>query len=191
MATKQQLINKLKQKMLNDKSLPLQDTATNLVFGEGSLNPKIYFLGEAPGKYEDLSGRPFVGKAGKLLENLLTQINLTRKEVYITSVLRYRPPNNRDPKPSEIKAFTSYLNEEINIIRPKIIATLGRFSLNHFLQNEKISQIHGQVTPIKFMKLDILIFPLYHPAAALRQKIFSDILNEDFLKLKTILNNDS
>jgi DNA polymerase len=188
---KQFALENLRQKMASDASLPLRETAANLVFGEGSVNPKVYFLGEAPGRYEDLSGRPFVGQAGKLLEKLLETIGLTREEVYITSVLRYRPPQNRDPKPVEIAAFKPYLDKEIDILKPKIIATLGRFSLNKFLPEAKISRVHGVPHSIMWNKSEIIIFPLYHPAAALRRKAFKAVLEADFNKLAELIQTDS
>ena len=184
---KQQLLEKLKQKMAADSSLPLRETATNLVFGEGSPTPKIYFLGEAPGRFEDISGKPFVGQAGKLLEKMLEAIGLTREEVYITSIVRYRPPQNRDPKTSEIEAFKPYIDKELHIIQPKLIATLGRFSLNKFLPKAKISQVHGVPHPIIFYGFNTIIFPLYHPAAALRRIQLKITLVEDFKKLQNLL----
>ncbi len=180
-------LNELKQKMLTDQSLPLRDTAINLVFGEGSLDPQIYFLGEAPGRHEDETGLPFVGQAGKLLTKLIESIGLKRSEVYITSIVRYRPPQNRDPKPSEIEAFKPYLDQEISILKPKIIATLGRFSLNKFLPETKISQVHGAPHSIIFNNQPLIIFPLYHPAAALRRKTFKQVLETDFIKLSSLL----
>ena len=180
-------LTKLKQKMLTDLSLPLRDTATNLVFGEGNPNPQIYFLGEAPGRHEDETGLPFVGQAGKLLTKLIESIGLKRSDVYITSLVRYRPPQNRDPKPSEIEAFKPYLDQELNILKPKIIATLGRFSLNKFLPNVKISQVHGTPHPIIFNNQPVIIFPLYHPAAALRRQAFKQVLETDFVKLSSFL----
>lgn len=188
---KQAQLNQLREKMAADDSLPLKATATTLVFGEGSINPKVYFLGEAPGRYEDLSGRPFVGLAGKLLEKLLESISLIRTEVYITSVLRYRPPQNRDPKPEEIAAFKPYLDQEIAILQPKIIATLGRFSLNKFLPDVKISQVHGLAHQVTYNGANLIIFPLYHPAAALRRREFKNTLEADFKKLSEILKSNS
>lgn len=188
---KQSLLDELKKKMTEDTSLPLRETATNLVFGEGSLRPQIYFLGEAPGRHEDLSGRPFIGQAGKLLTKLIESIGLTREDVYITSVVRYRPPNNRDPKPDEIAAFKPYVDQEIKILKPKIIATLGRFSLNKFLPEVKISQVHGVPHPIIFEGESIIIYPLYHPAAALRRREFKAVLEADFQKIADLLKKDS
>lgn len=185
---KRDLLNNLKGRMLADDSLPLKETATNLVFGEGNINPKIYFLGEAPGRFEDMSGKPFVGPAGKLLEKLLEGIGLTRDDVYITSIIRYRPPKNRDPKPAEIEEFRPYLDEELSILQPKLIATLGRFSLQKFFPGEKISQIHGKPRKIKLGAKEVIVFPLYHPAAALRIQSLKPVLDEDFMILKKLLH---
>lgn len=173
--------------MTKDKSLPLRETATNLVFGEGPADAKVYFLGEAPGRKEDETGRPFVGQAGRLLEKLLTSISLTREDVYITSVLRYRPPENRDPKPEEIEAFAPYVDEEIKIIVPKVVVTLGRFSLNKFLPDIKISQAHGQVFDIDWNGIKIKVIPMYHPAAGLRRGAILEVLKKDFLVIKKYL----
>lgn len=178
---------KLKGKMLADKSLPLKDTAANLVFGEGNPDAKIYFLGEAPGRMEDLSGKPFIGPAGKLLSKLLESISLKREDVYITSVLRYRPPQNRDPMPSEIEAFRPYVDREISIIGPKIIVTLGRFSLNKFLPDVKISAVHGKPQKINWQGKGIIIIPMYHPAAGLRSGAILETLKKDFQVIKDVL----
>jgi uracil-DNA glycosylase len=187
MKDKRKKLDQLRQKMASDKNLPLRETATNLVFGEGSTDPKVYFLGEAPGRKEDETGKPFIGQAGKFLDTLLKGIGLNRADVYITSILRYRPPNNRDPKPSEIEAFKPYIDEEIRIIQPKIIATLGRHSLNKFLPGAKISQIHGQMQEIEWDGRKIIIFPLYHPAAALRIQSLRAVLASDFKKLSDLV----
>lgn len=176
-------LKNLKTQVLKDKNLPFKNTANNLVMGDGSINPKVLFLGEAPGKFEDLSGKPFVGQAGKLLDKLLQSINLKREDVFITSVLMYRPPKNRDPKPDEIKSFEPYLDELIKILNPKIIVTLGRFSLNKFLPEVKISKVHGQPKKINWQGLDLTILPLYHPAAALRRGSIKEVLEKDFQKI--------
>lgn len=183
MATRDQLLQNLKNQILADITLPLRDSATQLVFGEGDPNAKIYFLGEAPGATEDRLGRPFVGSAGKLLEKLLHSAGLTREQVYISNTVRFRPPNNRPPTPSEIAAFLPYVDQEIQIIKPKIIATLGRFSLQKFLPDAKISQVHGQLQNITWHDLNLTILPLFHPAAALRRKEFKLALEQDFQKL--------
>jgi uracil-DNA glycosylase len=153
----------------------LAKQATNLVPGEGSPNARVVFIGEAPGRKEDETGRPFIGAAGKLLDELLASIDLKREDVFITSILKYRPPNNRDPKPEEKEAFWPYLQAQLEVIQPKLIVALGRHSANCFLPDLKIGQAHGQPQEWNGWKL----LPLYHPAAALynggmRQAIFDD-----------------
>ncbi len=185
--TKLQKLQELKTSLENNSSLPLRATATQLVFGEGDPNAQVYFLGEAPGRFEDQSGRPFVGQAGKLLEKLLVGIGLTREDVYITSVVRFRPPNNRPPTPTEIAAFAPYVDEEIKIISPKLIATLGRFSLNKFMPDVKISEVHGKIFDINYQGQNLKLLPLYHPAAALRATKIKNILTADFKKIEEAL----
>ncbi len=181
-------LKQLRQQVDNDQSLPLRSGATQLVFGEGDPNSQIYFLGEAPGFYEDQQGRPFVGAAGKLLEQLLATIKLERKQVYISNIVRFRPPGNRDPLPEEIAAFAPYVDQEIEIIQPKLIVTLGRFSMNKFLPNTKISQIHGQSRWVDWKGTQTLVIPMFHPAAALRADNVMTMLKEDFLKIPELLN---
>lgn len=173
--------------MEQDENLPLREGVTRLVFGEGNPDSQIYFLGEAPGYWEDQKGRPFVGQAGQLLDQLIESINLKREDVYISNVVRFRPPQNRDPQPEEIAAFQPYVDEEIEIIQPKIIVTLGRFSLNKFLPNEKISRVHGRVRVVKWKEKDLVVIPMYHPAAALRNRDILIQLKEDFKKIKEAL----
>lgn len=177
------LLQKLKEKEEADPTLPLKDSAHTLVFGEGNPDADILFLGEAPGKNEDLTGRPFCGQAGKVLDKLLESIKLNREDVFITSVLHYRPPDNRDPFPQEIESFSPYIDKEIEIIDPKVIITLGRFSLNKFLPDVKISQVHGKPQEIQWHGKKVIILPLYHPAAALRRGSIMEILKEDFAKV--------
>lgn len=171
----------LTAKIAADKSLPLREA--NLVFGEGSPDAQILFIGEAPGANEDREGRPFVGRAGKLLRTLIRELHWEENDVYITNIVKRRPPENRDPTPEEIAAYKPYLAEQIRIIHPKIIATLGRFSMNYFLPDAKISRDHGKL----FLLRDILLFPLYHPAAALRATSMKMELEKDFRKLPQIL----
>lgn len=173
-------LDKLKNQILKNPNLPFKETANNLVFGEGNSTPKVLFLGEAPGRFEDLSGRPFVGPAGKLLDKLLESIGLKRGDVFITSVLMYRPPKNRDPKPDEIESFKPYLDQLIKILDPEVIVTLGRFSLNKFLTDVKISKVHGKPQKINWQRKQITIVPIYHPAAALRSTKLKNTLFEDF-----------
>lgn len=181
--TKQQL-DELKTKAEKDNSLPLKETAYSLVFGAGNPEAKIYFLGEAPGKNEDLQGLPFIGQAGKLLDKLLLSVGVDRSDVFITSVLWYRPPANRDPLPEEIELFKPYLDKQIEIISPKVIVTLGRFSLNKFLPDVKIGAVHGIPQQIKVTGKDITLLPMYHPAAGLRSGKLLETLKKDFQILK-------
>jgi len=153
----------LKKEIEENQNLPLYGEG-NLVFGEGSADAEVLFIGEAPGFHEDKLSRPFVGQAGKLLDKLLLMIKWPRESVYITNIVKRRPPSNRDPLPSEIDAYKPYLERQIKIIDPKIIATLGRYSMNYFLPEAKISRDHG----VAQFAGEYLILPLYHPAAALR-----------------------
>lgn len=185
--TKQERLAELKKRMLADVKLPLRAGATQLVFGEGNPDTKVYFLGEAPGYYEDREGRPFVGQAGKLLDQLIADIGLSRDQVYISNVVRYRPPGNRDPEPDELAAFAPYVDEEIKIIDPRVIATLGRFSMGKFIPDVKISQVHGKAFKVNFLGADRLVLPMYHPAAALRSTGVLNLLKEDFKLIKRAL----
>ncbi len=177
---KAEKLAQLKRQMEEDMSLPLRSGATQLVFGEGDPDAKIYFLGEGPGFHEDKLGRPFVGMAGKLLDGTLKEIGIERKDVYISNVVRFRPPENRDPLPEEIAAFQPYIDEEIKIINPEIIVTLGRFSMGKFLPNVKISAVHGKPFFIEFLGKTVLVIPMYHPAAALRRGEVLKDFKEDF-----------
>jgi len=163
----------------------LWKTRSNPVVGEGSLTAKVMFVGEAPGYYEDLKGRPFVGKAGKVLDELLESVGLERGEVYITNVLKCRPPGNRNPTVAEIKACTPYLDAQLGIIEPVVIATLGNFSLTYIfdkfaLTPEKISKIHGKVFTVNTAASIKKIIPLYHPAVATYNPRMKEVLIEDF-----------
>lgn len=158
---KARLLKDLEAEMLADKSLPLK---SNLVFGEGDINCAVLFIGEAPGAKEDEARRPFVGRSGKLLDKNLESIGWKREEVYITNIVKRRPPENRDPSPAEIAAYKPYLTRQIELINPKVIVTLGRFSMNYFLPEAKISQDQGKI----FEMGKYLLMPMFHPAAALR-----------------------
>lgn len=161
----------------------LHRTRTNSVPGEGPADARIMFIGEAPGWNEDQQGRPFVGAAGKFLEELLAAAGLKRSEVFITNVVKSRPPGNRDPLPDEIAACAPFLQRQIDAIDPDVIVTLGRFSMAKWFPGERISRIHGQ--PKKDGKR--LIVPMYHPAAALHQQALKATILEDFAKLPRIL----
>jgi DNA polymerase len=178
--SKAESLSGLKERMVADKSLPLRES--NFVFGEGSAESEVMFIGEAPGFYEDKLERPFVGRAGKLLDKLLEDIGWKRGSVYISNIVKRRPPGNRDPLPEELEAYRPYLTEEIEILNPKIIAPLGRYSMNYILPNAKISNDHGRV----FWWGERLVIPLYHPAAALRSTGVLEELTKDFHKLKLL-----
>lgn len=165
----------------------LAKTATNLVMGVGNPNADIVFIGEAPGKNEDLKGEPFVGAAGKFLDEMLGSVGLSRNEAYITNIVKYRPPNNRDPLPEEKRDFWPFLISQLEIIRPKIVVTLGRHSMEYFLPGRRITEIHGQPKRIDFGRQKIVILPLYHPAAALYNGGLRETLIEDFAQIPNIL----
>lgn len=194
---KQALLDQIEADIINDNICPdLAKTATNLVMGDGNPDADIVFIGEAPGKNEDEQGKPFVGAAGKFLNEMLEGIGLERSDIYITNIVKYRPPNNRDPLPEEKKAFWPYLVRQLAIIDPKVIVTLGRHSMEYFLPDARISVIHGQLRRIKVVlpSTDIsekheaswTILPLYHPAAALYNGSLRQTLVDDFIQLKNI-----
>lgn len=163
----------------------LHKSRTNLVFGCGDENAEILFIGEAPGFHEDKKGEPFVGAAGKLLDELLGSIGLARKDVYIANVLKCRPPNNRDPKPEEIDSCKNYLKQQIKIIKPRVVITLGNFAAKLLLKTESgISKMHGR--PVA--KKSFTVFPIYHPAAGLYTGQVKQTLFEDFIKLSEVLS---
>lgn len=184
---KQKALNGLKEKMLKDETLPLKKGATNLVFGEGNPDAQIFFLGEGPGYWEDIKARPFVGNAGAFLNQLLYSIKVPRADVFITNVVCYRPPNNRDPEFLEIEAFQKYIDEMIKIIEPKLIVTLGRFSMGKFLPEARISSVHGKTFRVNWNGKELIVVPMYHPAAALRSSEVMAQIKADFLKLPEIL----
>jgi DNA polymerase len=163
---------------------PLRQTATQSVPGEGNPDSDVVFVGEGPGKDEDAQGRPFVGAAGKFLTQLIESIGYKREDVYIANVVKHRPPGNRDPLPDELEACTPWLDEQIKIIEPKLIVTLGRFSMAYFLgEGMTISKIHGQPK----RRNDQIVMPMYHPAAALYRGNLRPVLHADFAKIPKIL----
>jgi uracil-DNA glycosylase family 4 len=177
-------LHKLESEMEKDDSLPLKKGATRLVFGTGNTNAEILCIGEGPGYNEDMQGEPFVGQAGKLLDRLLVMAGLERKQVFITNVVHHRAPENRDPTPEEISAYGKYLDKIIEIINPEIIMTLGRFSMAKFLPNVFISAVHGKKYDIYWHGRDIIVIPMYHPAASLRNGTVMELEKNDFLQLK-------
>lgn len=181
-------LEKLQEKWHKNCLCSLKKLATQPVFGNGNPQAEIVFIGEAPGKEEDLQGKPFVGSAGKLLEQMLKSINLNRKDVYITNIVKYRPPNNRDPLPQEKEACIGWLYDELNFIKPKLIVFLGRHSFLYFFPNEKISQLHGKLLIKRIDNIPAKYFlPLYHPATALYNPSLKEVLLKDFKKIPLIL----
>lgn len=188
MKQKQQSLDQIKADILEKNvCADLAKTATNLVMGDGNVNADIVFIGEAPGKNEDEQGLPFVGAAGKFLNEMLASIGLDRQDIYITNIVKYRPPNNRDPLPQEKKAFWPFLVRQCDVIEPKIIVTLGRHSMEYFLHDMKISQIHGEPKRIQFGERKVVIVPLYHPAAALYNGGMRETLIDDFSRIPRIM----
>lgn len=186
--TKQTQLDAVKQAILDKNICPeLAETATNLVMGDGNIDAEIVFIGEAPGKNEDEQGLPFVGAAGKFLNEMLAEAGMDRSDVYITNIVKYRPPNNRDPLPEEKAAFWPYLLKQLQIIRPKVVITLGRHSMEYFLPGMKISAIHGDPKRIKFGDEHLVIIPLFHPAAALYNGSLRQTLIDDFLRVPKII----
>jgi uracil-DNA glycosylase family 4 len=185
---KQAQLDEVRADILEKNICPeLAASAHNLVMGDGNLNADIVFIGEAPGKNEDEQGLPFVGAAGKFLNEMLAQAGMERSDVYITNIVKYRPPNNRDPLPEEKKAFWPYLVRQLDIIAPKVVVTLGRHSMEYFLPDAKISMIHGDAKRITFGDKKIVIVPLYHPAAALYNGGMRQTLIDDFLRVPTVV----
>lgn len=172
------------QAILDDNVCPeLRAEATQLVFGDGNPNADLVFIGEAPGKNEDLKGIPFVGAAGRFLNEMLESIGLERQDIYITNIVKYRPPNNRDPLPEEKEAFLPYLVQQLKAINPKVIVTLGRHSMDVLLPGLKISQVHGKPMLVR----DHVYLPLFHPAAALYNGGLRQTLLDDFAQIPQIL----
>lgn len=175
------------------KELSLKLVATNGVPGEGNPDAEIVFVGEGPGKDEDEQGRPFVGAAGKFLTELIESIGLRRQDVFIANIIKHRAPGNRDPLPVEIEEYVPWLNKQIEIIQPKIIVTLGRFSMEHFLGDGlSISKIHGEPKRVVIKRSGLpagrqIILPMYHPAAALYRGDLRPVLHEDFAKIPKVL----
>lgn len=188
---KEEKLEEIKKEVLNCKKCPLYKTRTNPVVGEGNLSAKIMFIGEAPGVNEDKTGKPFCGAAGKILDELLESAGIKREQVYITNILKDRPPDNRNPKSEEIKACTSYLERQISIIKPKVICTLGNFATAFIFKKYDlrgklagISKIHGKVFSAGDLFTQIKIIPLYHPAVVTYNINMKETLKKDFRVLK-------
>ena len=183
-SSNQAQLDEIQQKILDDKICPdLAEQATQLVFGEGNPDAELVFIGEAPGKNEDQTGKPFVGAAGRFLNDMLASIGLKRDDVYITNIVKYRPPNNRDPLPEEKSAFMPFLESQLEVIKPRLTITLGRHSLNCFLPDLKISEGHGQIQKLNGREF----LPLFHPAAALYNGGLRQTLLDDFALIPALL----
>lgn len=189
--SKRQKLIELKNQMGEDKSLPLRSGATNLVFGQGNIDSATMFIGEGPGYWEDKKALPFVGNAGALLNQLLHSIELPREEVFITNVVHHRPPGNRDPLPEELLSYGKYLDKMIDIIKPSVIVTLGRFSMAKFLSGVTITSVHGKPRKVIWKEKEIVVVPMYHPAAGLRNGEIKRRLFDDFRKILEIMEKIS
>jgi len=181
-------MNDLTNKILNCKQCSLREGCNNVVPGEGDSDADIMIIGEGPGKNEDLQGRPFIGAAGKFLDELLASIDLKRENVYITNVVKCRPPENRDPLPEEVEACREWLNQQVIVIKPKLIILLGRHAMCRFLPNLKISEAHGRAFRRDVEGLgNHVFFPVYHPAAALYNGSMRPVLLGDFRKIPALV----
>ncbi len=187
--TKANQLEKLNLEMSQCTKCPLRSDCQRVVFGAGNTQTEIIFIGEAPGKKEDELGIPFVGSTGRILDKMLESIQLKREDVYLTNICKCRPPENRDPLPEEINVCSQWLEKQIEIINPKMIITLGRFALNYFLPDTKISAVHGNILKINTPKIgEIKLFPLHHPAAARINRQTRALFTQDFQKIPNILN---
>ena len=189
-------LSKINEEIAKCTRCRLSSYRTKPVPGEGNSCAKVMFIGEAPGRFEDLQGRPFVGAAGKLLTELLNDISLSREEVFITNVVKCRPPNNRDPREDEIKACSSFLERQIEIIDPDIIVTLGRHSTRYILGRagykvDSIMRVRGREFEILLEGRKRKVLPMLHPAAALYNPRLKNLLEEDFRKLRKMLSKSS
>jgi uracil-DNA glycosylase family 4 len=186
--TKVEQLAELRAKLEKDlPNLPLGNINEPTVPGDGDPDSEIMYIGEAPGYYESVQRKPFVGRSGQLFTNTSAQVGYPREKVYITNIVKVRPPENRDPTPEEILAYKPYLDKEIEIIQPKLIITLGRFSMAKFLPEVKISQVHGRLHRVKWNNKILYILPMYHPAAALRGTQMKTSFVNDFQKIPKIL----
>lgn len=187
--TKKEELEKIALEIAKCRKCRLWKKRENPVPGEGNPEAEIFLAGEGPGSKEDEKGRPFVGVAGKLLDKLLASIKLGRKKVFISNVIHCRPPNNRDPLKGEIEACQGFLFRQIQVIKPKIIVTLGRFSMALFIPDGRITKIHGQARWVNLGKQRLVVIPLFHPAAALRNGEVMERVKDDFQKIPQILRS--
>lgn len=186
--SKQDDLQKIADDIIANNVAPkLREGATQLVFADGNPDADVVFIGEAPGKSEDQKGIPFVGAAGKFLDEMLASIGLKRQDIYITNIVKYRPPNNRDPLPEEKQAFWPYLVRQLEVVQPKLVVTLGRHSMEYFLPNLKISAVHGEPKRVSFGERKQVVMPLFHPAAALYNGGLRQTLLDDFGRIPAII----
>ena len=183
MSDKQTIMEQIDKSVSHCTKCRLYKTAKCGVPGEGNINTEIVFVGEAPGATEDATGRPFVGRAGMLLESMLKEIGYKRSDVWIGNIIKHRPPENRDPLPDEIAACEPYLAAQLKIINPVLVVTLGRFSMNYFYTEGKITRDHGNMLRVN----GYTIYPVYHPAAALRSSAMMATLKADFMRIPKVL----
>jgi DNA polymerase len=181
-------LNQLRSNSLKCEDCSLSQTRNTVVFGEGPANADVIFIGEAPGEKEDVTGKPFCGRSGALLDQLLAGAGIIRSEVFITSIVKCRPPGNRDPKGYEIEACSGWMEQQVDLIAPKVICTLGNFAL-HSVRGDKtgITQLHGRVEEVHYRGRDVKLMPLFHPAAALRSTKTKALLAEDLASLWQLL----
>ncbi|MFZ3168725.1 MAG: type-4 uracil-DNA glycosylase [Candidatus Methanoperedens sp.] len=187
--SKQELMDEIVSEVQVCRKCRLWQYARNPVPGEGNLEASLMLIGEAPGYREDLAGRPFVGSAGKLLDRLISGINLRREEVYISNIVKHRPPKNREPKADEVEACTAYLDRQIQVIRPRVIATLGKHSTRYILSKvnvkvEGLTAIRGREYKENLFGLPVIVIPTFHPAAVLYNPAYRSGLEEDFQKIR-------
>jgi uracil-DNA glycosylase len=198
MVKKEEEIEKIRNDLVNFKKSPFYSYRKKNnyipVVGDGNLDAKIIFIGEAPGKKEAEKGKPFIGASGKLLDKLLLSINLLRNDIYITNIVNDRPPKNRDPKPMEIKLYSPFFDRLLDLIKPKVICTLGRFSMQYLIEKYKsenlggtIGDLHGKPMKIFVSYGEIMLIPLYHPAFALYNGSMKKILEKDIKEIKRYL----
>ncbi len=186
---KSEIMDKITLQVGKCQKCRLYKEANKAVPGEGNINADIVFIGEAPGANEDKTGRPFVGRAGSLLDSLLEDIGLKREDVWIGNIIKHRPPSNRDPKQDEIAACEPYLTVQLRTIKPKLVVTLGRFAMYYFHKGGKISRDRGNLIEVKDSEVGqkLYVYPVYHPAAGLRNGRFREALEEDFKRIPQIL----
>ena len=187
-----QLVELYEQLRSEGHRCPLVDSRTKLVFGSGNADADLMFVGEAPGVSEDKQGKPFVGRAGKLLDTLLQEIGLEREDAFIANVLKCRPPNNRDPLPEEIEECRPWLFRQIELIEPTVVCTLGNFSTKLLSGSQQgITKVHGRPQVRELGERTVALYPIFHPAAALRSEAMLETLREDFARLPALLEEET